>query len=73
MKVKELIKKLETMPQDAEVFHLWDGEPRTKIVHVWLSKNGNVITSDSGEVCYSTESRPIDAPSEKENPYWYTK
>ena len=72
MKVKDLIEKLKEMPEDAEVFHLWDGAARTIINHVWLSRSGNVITADSGEVCYQTETRPIDAPTEREDRYWST-
>lgn len=70
MKVKKLIKKLKKMPKDAAIFHLWDGEPRTKIEMIWLSKGGDVITSDYGAVCYSTKARPIDAPTKKEKEYW---
>lgn len=73
MKVKELIKELETMPQDAEVWHLWDGEARTEINVVWLARDGNVITADYDYVCYPTETRPIDAPTEYEEEFWRTK
>lgn len=72
MKVKDLITELEKMPQDAEVFHLWDGAARTIIEVVYLSKNGTVITSDFGEVCYPTCDRPIEAPTEQEDKYWET-
>ena len=72
MKVSELIKCLKEMPEDAEVFHLWDGEARTIINHVWLSRSGDVITADSGMTCYSTETRPIDAPTKEEDRYWET-
>ncbi len=72
MKVKDLISELKKMPADAEVMHLWDGEARTTIQVVYLSKNGTVITADYGEVCYSSESRPIDAPTSEEERYWQT-
>ena len=72
MKVGKLIELLQTMPQDAEVLHLWDGEPRTGIEHVWLARDGSVVTADNRMVCYSTESRPADAPTEKEDRYWHT-
>ena len=72
MKVGELIKVLETMPHDAELFHLWDGEARTHIEHIWLSRDGDVITADHGMVCYSTETRPMDAPTSEEDRYWST-
>lgn len=72
MQVKELIEKLKTMPQDAEVKHLWDGDPRTTINFVWLSKGGVVITADYDEVCYSGINRPRGAPSSGEDLYWST-
>lgn len=37
MKVNELITALQSMPQDAKVRHLWDGEARTEINLVWLA------------------------------------
>jgi len=58
VKVKELIAKLKEMPQEMEVWHVWDGEARTQLKHVWISRNGKVITADDGESVYSTESRP---------------
>lgn len=70
MKVKELIKALETMPPDADVTHLWDGEARTKIEHVWLARAGFVVTADFGMICYSNDARPASAPTEKDDPYW---
>jgi hypothetical protein len=70
MFVKELIDALKDMPGEAEVLHIWDGEARTGIKYVWLSRNGKVITSDYGMVCYSTESRPFDAPTSEENKFW---
>lgn len=60
MKVKDLIKQLKKMPKDAIVMQLWDGEPRTEINVVYLSKKGEVITSDFNEKCWSEESQPID-------------
>ena len=72
MKVKDLIDELQKMPQDAEVLHLWDGEARTVIEHVWLSNGGNVITADHDMVCYSTKNRPIDAPTMGDIRYWRT-
>jgi hypothetical protein len=72
MTVKELVEALSKMPQDARVFHLWDGEPRTAINVVYETKNGKVMTADYEMVCYSTDARPIDAPTKEENPYWET-
>jgi hypothetical protein len=72
MKVSELIERLQNMPADAEVLHLWDGHLRTGIEHVWLTRDGRVGTGDHGEVCYDTEERPVDAPTQEENRYWAT-
>jgi hypothetical protein len=72
MKVNELIAALSKLPQDAEVWHLWDGEARTQIEHVWVSRRGDVITADYGMVCYSSDSRPADAPISEVDPYWRT-
>jgi hypothetical protein len=72
MKVKELIKELEKMPQDALVFVIWDGEPRTEINVVWKAKNGAVMTADFNDVCYSDDARPKGAPTPKKEPYWRT-
>lgn len=72
MTVKELIAELQKMPQDAQVEHLWDGEPRTGINIVYESKDGRVITSDYNQDCYSTEGRPKDAPTREQQQYWHT-
>lgn len=72
MKVKDLITALEKMPQDAEVMHLWDGDARTTIEMAYLSKNGTVVTADFGMVCYSSDTRPMDAPTSEEDRYWET-
>jgi len=73
MKVLELIKQLKTMPKDSNVLHLWDGEARTGIELVWLSRDGDVITSDYEMVCYSEGTRPKDSPTEEEDKNWETK
>lgn len=72
MDVKSLIQELQKMPQDAEVTHIWDGEPRTHIELVWLTKCGFVATSDYNELVYSDNNRPINAPTERDNKYWRT-
>lgn len=72
MTVLQLIKALRKLPKDAEVYHLWDGEARTMIEHVWVSRGGDVITADCDMVCYSTKTRPRKAPTEKKDPYWKT-
>lgn len=73
MKVSQLIKALEKLPQNATVFHLFDGEPRTAINVVYETKNGAVMTADYEQFCYSTSARPIDAPTSEVDMYWKTK
>lgn len=70
MKVKEIIKILETMPQEAEMGHLWDGAVRSHIDTVYLAKSGVVVGAPKGEPAYYDEDRPKDAPSEKQDGYW---
>ena len=72
MKVQDLIEVLKTMPQDAYVLHLWDGAPRTAIEHVWLSRDGIVITADCGEHCHSEEDLPVGAVTDGPHRLWYT-
>ena len=72
MTVAELIVRLQAMPPDAPVFHLWDGEPRTKIEHVYLTCEGAVGTADFDEPVFSDSSRPVDAPREVEVLVWMT-
>ena len=70
MKVRELIEALKQMPPNADVYHIWDGEPRTEINVVYKDRTGRVMTADTNMVCYSTDARPKGAPTEEENPYW---
>jgi hypothetical protein len=72
MKVRQLIKHLIDMDLDADIFNLWDGEPRSSIECVYMSKSGICITADAGEIAYSNSGRPVDAPDEDEDPYWRT-
>jgi hypothetical protein len=85
MKVKDLIEKLQALPPDADVYHIWDGEPRTAIEVVYLSKSGDVMTADYGEMVYTELARPIgsqpgtrwwslpDNPSGNPAPTWMEK
>ena len=72
MIVKDLISILKEMPQDAEVSHIWDGGPRTDINHVWASRNGEVMTADTDEVCYDEKWWPVDAKATPPSRYWNT-
>ncbi len=73
MKVKELIKELQKMPQHADVKHVWDGEARTEIELIWLARDGFVATSDYDQIVYSNGSRPENAPTERQRMYWRTR
>jgi len=72
MTVSELIKILQKMPPDAQVLHLWDGELRTAIEHVWLTRDGQVGTADFEEYCYIRASWPADATLKAGQSYWMT-
>jgi hypothetical protein len=71
MTVRRLISILEKMPKDADVCHLYDGEKRGSIDLVYVSKSESVITAGYGDHCYSDDARPKNAPTEKEEPFWY--
>jgi len=72
MTVRDMVKVLSKMPQDARMYHLVDGEPRTAINVVYEAKNGQVITSDYDEPCYSNDARPKSAQTKEQNPLWKT-
>jgi len=72
MTAEQLIEELRKMPKDAKVLHLWDGAPRTEIQIVYLSREGDVVTSDYGQECYHEECRPVGSPTEAEDKYWRT-
>ena len=58
------------MPMDAEVVHLLNGGARTEINLLWVSRNGEVVTSDYGQVCYEDCDRPKDSPTKTQDKYW---
>jgi hypothetical protein len=63
MRVDQLIALLQAMPQDANVFNIWDGAPRTAPELVWLSRKGDVMLCDYREPVYEEGFQPIDVPS----------
>lgn len=71
MNVKELRDLLSTMPDDATVRYIWDGEARSTVRHAWLSRGGDVMLADEREVVYSTSSRPLLAPGDEDR-FWET-
>ena len=72
MKVKQAIELLKNMDQNAEVMHLWDGECRTSVEHIYMGKTGVCVTADCEQPAYSEEGRPTYAPSPREDPDWET-
>lgn len=70
MKVKELIKNLQELPQDADAFYLYDGFCTCEVEGAYLANSGEVIIMDS-QVVYHDYSRPVGSPTEKDEPYFY--
>lgn len=71
MNVAELLAALASMPPDATVRCVWDGEPRSAIRHVWLALSGGVNLADQNDVVYDPNERPAGAV-EDELGHWYT-
>lgn len=73
MKVFELIGKLSQMPQDGEVFFIYDGVAYGRTEHAYQSKAGKIILADADQIVYHDSDRPVDAPNPKTRPYWHTE
>lgn len=69
--VRDLIAKLQAMPQDAKVITIYDGFCSVPPAHVWLSQGGFVVMVDYGDVVYHDEDRPPGAPTVKEEYSWH--
>ena len=65
MNVRELIEALGSLPQDAKVTYLWDGEPRSTVVHAYLARSGDVVLADDCELVYDQEDRPVGAQADE--------
>lgn len=72
MKVQDIIDALQPLPRNAEVFYLYDGAPYGKTALIWLARDGSVIVAGHNEMCSYDASRPADAPTKAEDPYWTT-
>ena len=72
MKVRNLINSLQGLPQDADVWIIYDGEARIEADVVFVARSGNVMLTDTNQPVYSSESRPVSAPTEEQNLYWKT-
>lgn len=70
MRVRELIEALRGMPQDADVWYLYDGAARGSADVCYLARSGEVMLGFEEAVVYYDEDRPADAPSVADAPYW---
>lgn len=52
MKLINLIKQLEKLPQNKQVYIIYDGEPRKKANKVFLSKSGKIMITNIDETIY---------------------
>ena len=53
MKVNKLIKELQQLPQDANVYCIWDGEPRSNIDLVWEDGEGDIMLMAESDYVYT--------------------
>ena len=65
MKVKELIEQLKSMPQESDVWYVYDGAMRREASIIYQAQNGTVGIADDGEYIYDEEEKPIGAPKNK--------
>lgn len=73
MLVRELIEKLQAMPQDLPVGYVYDGAARGSADFVWQCRGmDEVLIATERDPVYSDCQRPEWAPSEKEDRYWRT-
>lgn len=61
--VSQLITALEKLPGDAKVGYVWDGDVRSEVEYVWLSRSGMVVLDND---CYvaDPQSRPEGTPTD---------
>ena len=52
MKLINLIKQLEKLPQNKQVYIIYDGEPRMKANKIFLSKSGKIMITNIDETIY---------------------
>lgn len=72
MKVSELIKILQAMPQDAEVVALQEHGTGLPVELCWLSRGGEVFVGMSDCRCYQDSDRPSLAPTKAHDESWNT-
>ena len=59
MIVRELIEQLNLLPQDADVYLIQDGEPRSEAEFVYVSNGGDVMIHRYNDLVYTVEHAPI--------------
>lgn len=69
MKVRDLIRHLAILPQDADVFYIFDGVARGRPDVIWLTQDGRAILADLEELVYDPRDRPIGTAEMK---HWST-
>lgn len=69
--VGELVKALQALPQEANVWMIYDGFCRVAPAQMWVARGGHVVIVDDGDVVYRDKDRPPDAPPEKEETSWH--
>ena len=62
MRVKELLEKLNSFPQDLEVKFVYDSAARGNIFRVYRSRSNEVILISEYETVYSDEDRESNDP-----------
>lgn len=70
MTVAQLIEKLQAMPQDAEVWSIYDGFCSVDPDHVWVARGGHVVMVSEDSPVYHDDDRPEWAPREKTIRTW---
>lgn len=71
MRNAELIHRLMSLPLDAEVEPLYDGFCCIEVAHVYLSQDGRIIMVSNQESIYHDKDRPVGAPNETVEIYYY--
>lgn len=66
MKVKDLVRRLLDMPQNAETLYVYDGAARSDVAEVWISKGGAVVLAGEGRYVYDDEDAPAGSNRESE-------
>lgn len=58
MTASQLIAELKNLPQNAEVFHLYDGFICDEVERIWCTDDGRIITANSVQSIYEDQDQP---------------